>query len=143
MLYSIFSTLPFKLTENKLMADKIFLEQLEVPCIIGIFDWERKVKQKLLIDLEMPVDARKAAKKDSIDATLDYKGIAKRCIDFISKSKYFLIETLAEDLAQLLLKEFKLANIMVRVSKPGAIRGSKNVGIEIFRKAKKKNSKKS
>ena len=121
----------------------IFLEQLEVPCIIGIFDWERKVKQKLLIDLEMPVDVRKAARKDSIDATLDYKGIAKRCISFISKSKYFLIETLAEDLAQLLLKEFRLKDIKLRVSQPGAIRGSRNVGIEIYRKAKKTRLKKS
>lgn len=125
------------------MPDKIFLEALEVPCIIGIFDWERKVKQKLLLDLEMPVDVRKAARSDSIDATLDYKGIAKRCIDFVSKSRYFLIETLAEDLAQLLLKEFKLPHIKVRVSKPGAIRGSKNVGIEISRKARKARRKKS
>lgn len=117
------------------MNDKIFLERLEVPCIIGIFDWERKIKQTVWIDLEMPVDARKAAAADSIDATLDYKGIAKRTVHFVSRSSFQLIETLADKLAELLLKEFKLREIRLRVSKPGAVRGSRNVGIEIYRKA--------
>ncbi len=117
------------------MKDKIFLERLEVPCIIGIYDWERKIKQKVWIDLEMPADARRAAAKDSIEATLDYKGLAKRTLQFVSESKFQLIETLAEKLAAVLLKEFKLPELRLRVSKPGAVRGSKNVGIEIHRRA--------
>lgn len=117
------------------MNDKIFLERLEVSCIIGIFDWERKIKQKVWIDLEMPADARRAARSDAIESTLDYKGIAKRVTKFVSESRFHLIETLAEKLAALLLKEFKLKEIRLRVSKPGAVRGSRNVGIEIFRKS--------
>ncbi|MBU3759094.1 MAG: dihydroneopterin aldolase [Candidatus Omnitrophica bacterium] len=116
------------------MKDKIFLQRLEISCIIGIFDWERKVKQKVWIDLEMPADARRAARSDSIQDTLDYKGISKRVIQFISASRFHLIETLAEKTASVLLDEFNLSEIFVRVSKPGAVRGSKNVGIEIFRK---------
>ncbi len=116
--------------------DKIFLEQLKVPCIIGIFDWERKKKQNILIDLKIPTSIKKAAKSDHIRDAVDYKKIAKRIIQFVSKSKFFLLETLTEELAATLLKEFRLKSITLRVSKPGAIRGSKNVGIEITRRRK-------
>lgn len=119
------------------MGDKIFLQELEISCVIGIFDWERKIRQKIVIDLEFPCDARKAAKRDSIKDTVDYKSIAKRTASFVSESTFFLIETLAEELAQLLIREFRLAEIRVRVAKPGAIRGAKSVGIEIFRRGTK------
>ena|SRR3989338_2803215 len=115
------------------MADKIFLEALEVTCIIGIFDWERKTPQKILIDLEFPANIRRAAKRDRIEDTVDYKRIAKRILTFAGASRYQLIETLAEKLAALLLKEFELKKVTLRVSKPGAVRGSKNVGVEITR----------
>lgn len=118
------------------MTDKIFLQSLEARCIIGIFDWERRIKQKVLIDLELPTDVRKAAKRDRIEDALDYKQIAKFTLAFVSESRYQLIETLAERLAQALLKKFKLRQVGLRVSKPGAVRGSKNVGIEILRKRK-------
>jgi len=114
--------------------DKIFLEALEVHCLIGIFDWERKIKQKILIDLEFPADIRKAAKTDRIQDTIDYKKIAKRTIEFTAKSKFFLVETLAEKLAQMILSEFRLPQIMIRISKPGAIRGANNVGVQITRR---------
>jgi 7,8-dihydroneopterin aldolase/epimerase/oxygenase len=113
--------------------DKIFLEALEVECKIGIFDWEREIKQKILIDMEFPADIRKAAASDKIEDTVDYKGIAKYTISFVGKSEFFLIETLANTLAENLLKKFKLPQIKIRVSKPGAIRGAKNVGVEILR----------
>ena len=116
------------------MLDKIFLENLEVKCKIGIFDWERKIRQKIALDLEFPADIRKAAKRDRIQDTTDYKAIAKETIRFVSTSSFFLIETLAERLAQNLLKKFRLREIKIRLSKPGAIRGAKNVGIEILRK---------
>lgn len=116
------------------MRDKIFLEGLEVKCKIGIFDWERKIRQKILIDLEIPADIRKAAKRDDIKDTVDYKKISKHTIDFISHSEFYLIETLAERLAQSILKTFKLSYIKIRLGKPGAIRGSKNVGLEIIRR---------
>ena len=116
------------------MPDKIFLENLEVKCRIGIFDWERRIKQKVAIDLEFPADIRKAAKRDRIEDTVDYKKIAKETAAFVSASSFFLIETLAERLAQNLLKKFSLSEVKIRLSKPGAIRGAKNVGIEIIRK---------
>lgn len=118
------------------MSDFIFLEGLETRCRIGIFDWERKIKQKVRIDLEIPADIRKAAKRDRIEDTVDYKKIAKYSLQFISKSEFFLIETLAERLAQSLLKTFRLSSLKLRLSKPGAIRGAKDAGVEIFRKSK-------
>ena len=115
------------------MQDKIYLEALEIPCIIGIFDWERRARQKVRIDLEIPVDVRRAARRDRIEDAVDYKKIAKRVIGFVSASRFHLVETLAERLAALLLQEFSLQEVRLRVSKPGAVRGSKNVGIEIVR----------
>lgn len=116
------------------MNDVIFIEDLKVRCIIGIFDWERKIKQTVSLNLRFPTDIRKAAHKDSIEKALDYKKIAKFTIAFVSKSRYFLIETLAERLSQSLLKQFRLSWVELRVAKPGALRGAKNVGIEIRRK---------
>lgn len=118
------------------MKDKIFLHGLQAKCIIGIFAWERKIHQQILIDLEMVSNVRKAARRDRIEDALDYKKIAKRTLSFVNNSRFQLIETLAERLAKTLIKEFPLQEIMIRVSKPGAIRNSKNVGIEIQRKKK-------
>lgn len=115
------------------MKDKLFLEDLEVRVKIGIFDWERKIKQRVLISLEFPADTRKAARRDRIEDAADYKRIAKHVIAFAGKSQFYLVETLAERLAGSLLKNFRLRELRLRLSKPGAIRGSKNVGVEIFR----------
>lgn len=118
------------------MKDTLRLEGLETQCIIGIFDWERKIRQKVVIDLTFPADARRAAKKDRIEDTFDYKRLAKHTLAFVSESKFQLIETLAEKLAASLLKNFRLSEILIRVSKPGAVRNAKNISIEIFRKRK-------
>ena len=85
------------------MADKIFLESLQVSCKIGIFAWERRIKQKILIDLEIPTDVRKAAKTDRIKDAVDYKKIAKHIIQYVSESEFYLIETLSERLAASIL----------------------------------------
>jgi len=114
--------------------DYIVLTGLKVPCVIGIFDWERKQKQDVLLDLKFKTDARKAAFHDRIEDALDYKKIAKSTISFVEKSKFKLVETLAEKLADLLLKQFNIQEIHLRVSKPGAVRGSQNIGVEITRK---------
>ena len=116
------------------MEDRIFIEALEVSCRIGIFDWERKIKQKIVLDLEFPTNVRKAARRDKIQDALDYKSMTKHAIRFVSQSHFFLIETLAEKLAASILKTFKVSRIRLRVSKPGALRHSKNVGVEILRK---------
>ncbi len=118
------------------MADKIFIHGLEVLCIIGTLPRERKKKQLIVIDLEFPAPVRKAAKRDALRDSLDYQKIAERATAFASKSCFYLLETLAERLAQALLREFKLRDIALRVSKPDAIRNAKNVGVVISRRKK-------
>jgi dihydroneopterin aldolase len=113
--------------------DIIFLEDLRIETVIGIFDWERRIKQTVAIDLEMATDIRPAAASDSIEDTLNYKAVAKRLIQFVGDSEFFLIETLAERVAQVLIEEFGLPWVRVRLSKPGAVRGSRNVGVLIER----------
>ena len=117
-------------------VDKIFLRELKTEAIIGIFDWERQVKQTVLIDLEMSADVRKAARSDSIEDTLNYKRVAKRLLEFIEQSSFHLVETLAEHIALLIIEEFNVAWVKVALNKPGAIRGSRSVGIIIERTAK-------
>lgn len=116
--------------------DKIFLKELKTEAIIGIFDWERQVKQTVLIDLEMNADVRKAALSDSIEDTLNYKRVAKRILEFIDQSSFHLVETLAEHIAMLVLTEFQVAWVKVALNKPGAIRSSRSVGIIIERESK-------
>ena len=113
--------------------DRIFLRGLEVECIIGFIDWERRVKQTVVIDLELPVDCRSASIRDEVEDTLDYKKVAKRVIAFVEASEFKLVETLAHRLAMLLLEEFGIAWIRVSINKPGAIRGSRDVGMSIER----------
>ncbi|MCJ7556773.1 MAG: dihydroneopterin aldolase [Gammaproteobacteria bacterium] len=113
--------------------DLIFLSDLRVQTVIGIWDWERAIKQTVGIDLEMATDIRKAASTDSIQDTLDYKSVAKRIIEFVEQSSFQLVETLAERIAGIVIDEFGVSWVRVRLSKPGAIRGSKEVGILIER----------
>lgn len=115
--------------------DKIFLSELRIETVIGIYDWERKIRQPVSIDLEMGADIRRAAATDHIDDTLNYKAVAKRLIEFVSGSEFQLVETLAERVAGIVLHEFGVPWVRVRLSKPGAVRGSKDVGIEIVREA--------
>jgi len=113
--------------------DKIFLDELKIDTIIGIWDWERKIRQTVIIDLEMSADIAKAAASDSVEDTLNYKSVAKRVQQFVGDSSFQLVETLAERIAQIVREEFDVAWVKVRVNKPGAIRGSKDVGILIER----------
>lgn len=113
--------------------DIIFLEDLRIETVIGIFDWERRTKQTVAIDLEMATDIGPAAASDTIEDTLNYKAVAKRLIQFVGDSEFFLIETLAERVARILMEEFGLPWVRVRLSKPGAVRGSRNVGVMIER----------
>ena len=116
--------------------DKIFLNDLKTEAIIGIFDWERQVKQTILIDLEVSADVRKAALSDSIQDTLNYKRVAKRLLEYIDTTSFHLVETLAESIAMLVIEEFNVAWIKVTLNKPGAIRSSRSVGIIIERDRK-------
>lgn len=113
--------------------DKIFIHALKTEAIIGIFDWERQVKQTVILDIEISADITKAALSDSIDDTLNYKRIAKRVLAFVEASKFHLVETLAEHIAMLLLEEFGVAWVGLSLSKPGAIRSSRDVGVKLER----------
>lgn len=115
--------------------DIIFLRDLKVDAVIGIYDWERRVKQTLVLDLELAIDARKPAQTDSIEHTLDYKHIAKRVAEYVGSCQYHLVETLAEHLAAMLLSEFHTPWVRVRITKPGAVRNARDVGVLIERHA--------
>src|SRR6201992_2993125 len=112
---------------------KIFIHALKTETIVGIFDWERQVKQTVVLDIEFSADIRKAALTDSIDDTLNYKGVAKRVLGFIEESSFHLVETLAEGVARLILEEFGVTSVRIVLSKPGAVRNSRDVGIVIER----------
>jgi 7,8-dihydroneopterin aldolase/epimerase/oxygenase len=114
-------------------VDKIFIHALKTEAIVGIFDWERQVKQSVVIDVEYSADIRKAALTDSIGDTVNYKGVAKRILAFIETSQFHLVETLAEHVAMLMLEEFGVQWVSVALSKPGAIRSSKDVGVKLER----------
>jgi dihydroneopterin aldolase len=113
--------------------DIIFLHDLRVETVIGIWEWERKIRQTVAIDLEMSADIRKAAATDSVEDTLNYKLVAKRLQQFVGESSFQLVETLAEKIAGIVLDEFEVAWVKVRVNKPGAIRGARDVGVLIER----------
>lgn len=113
--------------------DIIYLNDLRIDTVIGIFDWERRIKQTVSFDLEMGADIRKAAASDHIDDTLNYKAVAKRLIQFVGESEFQLVETLAERVAGILLEEFGVPWVRVRVNKQGAVRGARDVGVIIER----------
>ena len=114
-------------------GDRVFLRGLTTECIIGFIDWERRVKQAVVVDLEIPVDCRHAAVTDEVADTVDYKKVAKRILAFIETSEFKLVETLAQRLALTILEEFDLEWIRLQINKPGAIRNSRDVGVAIER----------
>src|SRR5690606_5650003 len=113
--------------------DKVFIEGLEIEALIGIYDWERRIRQPLVFDLEMAFDNRGPAASDAISDTLDYKAVSKRLIEFVSASSFQLVEALAEQCAMLVLREFRVEWLRLKLRKPGAVRGARAVGVEIER----------
>lgn len=115
--------------------DHVFIQDLRIETCIGIFEWERRIKQIVSLNLDMACDVAKAAATDKIDDTLNYKAVAKRLIQFVSESQFDLVETLAERCAEIVVNEFDVPWLRLRISKPGAVRGSKEVGVVIERSA--------
>ena len=113
--------------------DIVYIRDLRIETVIGIYDWEREIRQTVSLDLEMGTDIRKAAQSDHIDDTLDYKSVAKRLIDFVENSEFQLVETMAERISEIVLNEFNVPWIKLRLSKPGAVTGSRDVGVIIER----------
>jgi len=116
--------------------DIVYIRDLKIDTVIGIYDWEREVKQTISLDLEMATDIRKAASTDDINDTLNYKAVAKRLISFVGDSKFLLVETMTEQIAQIVMQEFNVPWLRLRLSKPGAVRGSQDVGLIIERGSK-------
>lgn len=113
--------------------DSVFIEQLQIDALIGIYDWERRIRQPLWFDIEMDFDNRVPAGSDDIADTLDYKAVSKRLVEFVSQSDYGLVETLAERCAELVLREFDVARVRLKLGKTGAVRGARTVGVVIER----------
>lgn len=113
--------------------DIIYLKDLRIDTVIGIYEWERRIKQTLVFDIEMAADTGKAAQSDSIDDTVSYEAVANRLTGYVGASEFELIETLAERVAGILLDEFKVRWCRVRLNKHGAVRGARDVGIIIER----------
>jgi dihydroneopterin aldolase len=113
--------------------DVVFIEDLRIETVIGIYDWERKIRQTVALDLEMAFDNRKPAASDKIVDTLDYKAVSKRLIAFVEAAHFELVETLAERCAAIVRDEFGVAWLRLKLSKPGAVTGSKAVGVIIER----------
>jgi len=113
--------------------DIVFIRDLQIETVIGIYDWERKVKQIISLDIDMATDIQKAANSDNIEDTLSYKTVAKRLIEFVEESEYELVEALAEKICEIILEEFDVPWVRLTLNKPGAVRGSKSVGVMIER----------
>jgi dihydroneopterin aldolase len=113
--------------------DIIYLHDLRIDTVIGVFDWERRVRQTVILDLEMGADIRRAAASDRLADTLNYKAVAKRLLEFVGASEFQLVETLAERAAALVLEEFEVPWLRLRVNKQGAVRGARDVGVIIER----------
>ncbi len=113
--------------------DIVFIEDLRIETIIGIYDWEREIRQVVAIDLEMAADNTRPAATENIDDALNYKAVAKRLIKFVGDSEFLLVETLAEKIADIILNEFHVPWLRLKLSKPGAVTGSRAVGVIIER----------
>ena len=113
--------------------DIVYLKDLKIETVIGVYDWEREIKQTVILDLEMGFDIRQAARSDDLADTLNYKAVAKRLIDFVGQSDFQLVESLAERCAQIIRDEFNVAWVRLRLNKKGAVRGATDVGVIIER----------
>jgi dihydroneopterin aldolase len=116
-----------------LPMDIVFIRELRIETVIGIFDWERQIKQPVILDLEMGVDITRAAASDQIGDALDYKAVCKRLIAFVEASEFQLVETLAEECAAIVLNEFHVPWLRLSLNKQGALSAAKDVGVIIER----------
>lgn len=117
--------------------DQIFIKGLAVDAVIGVYDWERGIRQRLIIDLDMGWDISAASRDDDLDATLNYAAVSQRIIDYVSASSFGLVETLAERLAAVIMQEFSVPWVRLRINKPGAVPAAAGgVGVLIERGAR-------
>ena len=124
---------PLRAVPDAYAMDIVFIEDLRIDTVIGIYDWERRVRQTLSFDIEMAFDNTRPAASDDIADTLNYKDVSKRLIAYVGESSFGLVETLAERCAAIIREEFGVAWVRLKLSKPGAVRGAKAVGVRIER----------
>lgn len=115
------------------MTDKVFIRDLRIPTLVGIFEWERRIRQEIRLDIEMGFDIRKAAGSDNIEDALDYKAVSQKVKAFVEGSEYQLVEALAENIARLILDEFEVNSVKLTLNKTGAVRDARDVGVIIER----------
>jgi 7,8-dihydroneopterin aldolase/epimerase/oxygenase len=115
--------------------DIIYLNDLKIDTVIGIYDWEREIKQTVIFDLEMAGDVAKAALSDAIEDTINYKAVSKRLIEFVESSQFQLVETLAEQCAAIIINEFHVPWVRLKINKQGAVSYAGDVGVIIERGA--------
>lgn len=113
--------------------DIVFLHELKIDTVIGVFDWERQMRQTVILDLDMGFDISKAAASDHIDDTLNYKAVSKRLIEFVSNSEFQLVESLAEHICEIVLNEFNVSWVRLKLNKQGAVSSARDVGVIIER----------
>lgn len=113
--------------------DRIHIRDLTIRCIIGLYPEERREKQDVIVNLVLEADLRAACQSDRLEDTVDYKGLKKRIVAMMESSSRFLIERLAEDIAELCLTESKIERVTVSLDKPGALRFARSVAVEITR----------
>jgi dihydroneopterin aldolase len=123
----------YSLASSNIPMDIVFIEDLRIDTVIGIYDWERRVRQTLAFDIEMGFDNTVPAASDDIALTLNYKDVSRRLVDYVGGSSFGLVETLAERCAAIIREEFGVAWVRLKLSKPGAVRGAKAVGVCIER----------
>ena len=115
------------------MSDMILIKDLLIRGIIGIHDWEREKKQDILINIEMEADCQPAGVSDEFRDAVDYRAVTKAVIALVEGSDFFLVEKLAEEIAKVCLEDSRVTLARVRVEKPGAVRFSRSVGVEVVR----------
>lgn len=113
--------------------DTVFVRGLKATTVVGIFEWERRLPQSVMLDLEMETDIRPAAASDAIDDALDYKQVAKAVVGHVEDSRFQLVETLADSVARLILSQFGVAAVTVTLNKHGALSDAADVGIRLRR----------
>ena len=116
--------------------DQIFIEDLEVETVIGVYDWEHDIRQVLRLNIEMSWDIRAAAEAEDLEQTVDYDRVVKRLTGFIEGGQFLLVETVAERCAEILMHEFHVPRVRLKIAKPGAVESAKAVGVIIERQRK-------
>ena len=116
-----------------MVSDIVFISGLAIDATIGVYDWERTIKQRLVLDLEMCFDIKSAASSDNLTHALDYSAVSRRIISFIEASSYQLLEALVEQVAKIVMEEFAVSGLKLKINKPGAVSEASGVGLVIVR----------